>query len=357
MYKLNKKAALLKPYEPLKGKYRIRLDANESFIPLDREIVNEIAEEIKKVEFNRYPDSLAENACAAFADYYGLDRQFVTAGNGSDELISVIINGLFERGDSIVITSPDFSMYRIYCGLAEINPVIYNKKEGVDISAEEIVETVKKSGAKGLIFSNPCNPTSKGLCEDDVKKIINSLPDTLIVLDEAYMDFDGGGLLKEAAGYDNLIVLKTCSKFGLAAIRLGFAVAGRTLTNALRAIKSPYNVNSLTAAAAAVVFKHKEYLKACVAKIISQREKLYNLLKDVKGIKVVNGVTNFVFVHTEKSKAIYESLLKKGIAVREMGGCLRITAGSDNENAALIKALTETLDNLNKNIDCYQEAL
>jgi histidinol-phosphate aminotransferase len=347
MYELNKKAALLKPYQPLKGKYAIRLDANESFIPLDGEIVNEIAEEIKKIEFNRYPDPLAQNACAAFADYYGLDKEFVTAGNGSDELISVIMNGLFERGDSVVITSPDFSMYRIYCGLAEINPVIYNKKEGVDISPEEIIGVVKKSGARGLIFSNPCNPTSKALCRDDVRKIICSLPDVLIVLDEAYMDFDGGGgLLNEAVKYDNLIVLKTCSKFGLAAIRLGFAVAGKTLTDALRAIKSPYNVNSLTAAAAAAVFRHKEYLKSCVAKIISQREKLYDLLKDIKGIKAVNGVTNFVFVYTEKSQSIYESLLKKGIAIRETGGCLRITAGSDSENAALIGALKETLENL-----------
>ncbi len=344
MYKLNQKAASLKPYEPLKGNFTVRLDANESYKPLDKNIVDEIAEEIKKIEFNRYPDPLAENACTAFAGYYGINKDYVTAGNGSDELISVIINGFFGKGDKVLITSPDFSMYGIYCRIAETDALVYGKDNNFDITPAEIVEKAKGFGAKGLIFSNPCNPTSRALNNEEVKYIINSLPQTLIVLDEAYMDFYGEGLIVEAQKYNNLIVLKTCSKaFGLAAIRLGFAVANKVLTNALRALKSPYNVNSLTAAAGAVVLRHKDYLKKCAAEITAQREKLFAALSGIKGVKVYNSCTNFVFIYTSKSKQIFESLISKGIAVRLQGECLRVNAGNDGENVMFIKAFKEAL--------------
>lgn len=344
MYKLNEKAASMQPYQPLKGNFSVRLDANESYIDLSQSIKEEIAAEIKKIEFNRYPDPLAENACTAFADYYGIDRELVTAGNGSDELISVIINGFFERGGKVVITSPDFSMYGIYCRIAEINAVTVKKDQNFDITADDIISAAKSNNAKGVIFSNPCNPTSRVLPPNEIMRIISSLQDTLIVLDEAYMDFYGEGLLKESGKYNNLIVLKTCSKaFGLAAIRLGFAVACKTLTNALRALKSPYNVNSLTAAAGCVVLGKKDYLISCSQKIINQRKKLYNMLSGVNGIKVYESASNFVFVYTEKSEKIFNSLLNKGIAIRQLGDCLRINAGSDSEQEIFFKAFLEAL--------------
>lgn len=344
MYKLNDKIAGLKPYKPLLGDFSVRLDANESYLSLTKELKEKIVEEIKKIDFNRYPDPLAEKACTAFADYFNLDKNFVTAGNGSDELISVIVNGFFKRGEKVLVTSPDFSMYAFYCYLAEVEAVTLNKDFNKKITAKEIISVAKSNNVKGLILSNPCNPTSEYLSDDDIFLIIKSLPDTLIVLDEAYMDFYGKGIVQKAACFDNLIVLKTCSKsFGLAAIRLGFAIAGKTITNAIRAIKSPFNVNTLTVVAATVVLKDKEYLKQCTKKIIKQKNKLENMLKEIKGIKVVNSATNFVYIKTEKPKEIYEYLLKKKIAIRQLGDYLRINAGSDKELQTFIKAFKEAL--------------
>lgn len=344
MYKLSEKAAAFAPYQPLKGDYTVRLDANESYMDLSEHIKEEIAIRIKEIKFNRYPDPLAENVCLAFSDYYGIDKDYITAGNGSDELISVIVNGFFNRGGKVVLTSPDFSMYSIYCKIAEINTVNLIKNDIYEISADDIINAATENNVQGIIFSNPCNPTSKVMTSSEVSRIIKSLPDKLIVLDEAYMDFYGEGLIKEAAGYDNLIVLKTCSKaFGLAAIRLGFAVCCKTLTNALRAFKSPYNVNSLSALAGEVVLRKKEYLSDCAKKIILQKNKLYKMLCGVKGISVFESASNFVVVKTEKADNIQKSLADKGIAIRRLGDCLRINAGSDTEQEIFFKAFKEAL--------------
>lgn len=346
MYKLSDKIANLTSYEPIKGDFSVRLDANESYIPLDISIVAEIAKEIQKIDYNRYPDPTAERACKAFGEFYGIESSFITAGNGSDELISVIINGFFKKGEKVVITSPDFSMYKFYCHISEVEAVILNKSADFEMTAEQIIGLVKNSNAKGLVLSNPCNPTSRGICKADVLLIANSLPDVLVVIDEAYMDFDDMSILNTANGFDNVIVLRTCSKaFGLAAIRLGFAVANSKITKAIRAIKSPYNVNTLTNVAGSVVLSHKDYLKECTQKIIAQRKKLFTMLKQIEGITVIDSLTNFVFIKTKNSENIAKSLQEKGIAIRQMGDTLRITAGSDSELEMFIKAFN-TIYNL-----------
>ena len=342
MYKLCDKIKNLTPYEPLVGDFPVRLDANESYISLPKEIVDEITEEISKVKFNRYPDALAENVCTAFAKYYGIDKKYVTAGNGSDELISIIINGFFEKGDSVAITSPEFSMYKFYSHLSELKVVNIQKNDSFIISADEIISEVICSKSKGLIISNPCNPTTCGIEKSDIIKIVESLPETLIIIDEAYMDFMGDPILKTSVKYDNLIILKTCSKnFGLAAIRLGFAVANPVITNAIRAIKSPYNVNTLSAIAGSVVLRYSDYLKDCTKKIIGQRKKLYEKLKKIKGIEVIDSKTNFVFVKVKNPEIIFKQLLFCGIAIRNLGAYLRINAGSDEENEIFLKAFKE----------------
>lgn len=344
MYKLNEKAASLKPYQPIKGQFTARLDANESFMDLSEEIKEEIAKSIKQIEFNRYPDPAAEKVCGAFADFFGLDKDLITAGNGSDELISVIVNGFFERGDKVVITSPDFSMYGIYCHIAELKAITIQKNCNLELSAEQIIFTAKENNAKGVILSNPCNPTSKAMGNKEILSIITSLPDTLVVIDEAYMDFMGEGIVKQAHKYSNLIVLKTCSKaFGLAAIRLGFAIANKTLTNALRALKSPYNVNSLSSAAGEVVLRHKDFLVSRTKTIIEQKQKLFDMLSAIEGITAYISSSNFVVVRTDKAKQIFEYVINKGIAIRLLGDCLRINAGSDSEQQAFIKAFKEAL--------------
>lgn len=344
MYILNNKISGLVPYEPVSGTYKIRLDANESCFNLPAEIMAQLHKVLDSLDFNRYPDPNAQELCTSFAGYYGIDAGCVTAGNGSDELISVILNAFLMKGDTLVTVEPDFSMYRFYASLSEVNCVQVQKKDGLAIDIGEVIRTVQKTGARAVIFSNPCNPTSKALCYDEVRKLLKGT-DALVVLDEAYMDFWEQSLLHEVNAYDNLLILRTASKaVGAAALRLGFAVANPVVTRALKAVKSPYNVNSFSQAAGAVLYKNRDYLSNVKKTIVSLRKALYNglieLLQDFPDrFALVDGNTNFVFIKTREAKDIFEYLLQNGIAVRLMGGYLRVTAGTQEENEAFLKTL------------------
>ena len=347
-YELNKKLSGIDPYSPVTENYPIRLDANESFINSGDRLSETLGETLKKIEFNRYPDPSAELAVKGFAEYYGLDPEMCTAGNGSDELISVIVGAFLEKGDTLLTLSPDFSMYAFYGYVDELKLQSLPKEENLTIDIRKVIEYCNNNNVKAVIFSNPCNPTSLGISRSDILKLIKNVF-CLVIIDEAYMDFWGESILDEVQNYDNLIVLKTCSKnMGMAALRLGFAVAGRTITSALKAVKSPYNVNALTQAIACDIFRNKAVLKEYTAEIVHSRKQLQMSLSELAERffvleRVYDSVTNFVFVKTPKAKEICEQLLQKGIAVRYMGGYLRITAGTENENQILTGALREIL--------------
>ena len=347
-YTLNDKLKDLKPYDPISGDYSIRLDANESFLELPIELLEKAQYAMADIAFNRYPDPNATELCESFGAYYGIDPALVTAGNGSDEWLFIIASSMLMRGDKILTVEPDFSMYRFYGFLAEAESVVYQKKEDLTIDVDALIAAVNESGAKVVLFSNPCNPTSLGLCREEVRKLITSVS-ALVVLDEAYMDFWDQSLLGEVAQYDNLIILRTCSKaFGMAAVRLGFAVANPKLTQTLRAVKSPYNVNSVSQKIGALVMNEQEVLHQALDEIILSRKALQISLKELESkypdqLYVYDSCTNFVLVRMPRAKEVFEGLLERGIAVRFMGDTLRITAGSAEENAQLLKNLESLL--------------
>ncbi|MCL1848725.1 MAG: aminotransferase class I/II-fold pyridoxal phosphate-dependent enzyme, partial [Clostridiales bacterium] len=188
-YELGKKVKQLKPYDASRRRRAIYLDTNESFLPVPKEMKRDLISLTRKVDLNRYPDPLAAKCCKAFGQYYGVDPALVTAGNGSDELIGLILSGFFSKGEKILIMEPDFSMYAFYAGLAELEVVRYQKTEDYRVEAAELIKLVKEENCRGLIFSNPCNPTSQGLRKMPVRALLKELPDTLVIIDEAYMDF------------------------------------------------------------------------------------------------------------------------------------------------------------------------
>ncbi|NLJ31817.1 MAG: histidinol-phosphate transaminase [Clostridiales bacterium] len=347
-YRLNDKIRDLKPYEPISGQYRIRLDANESFLPLPDDIIQKIRQETACAAYNRYPDSTAGELCERFAAYHGLNTESLTAGNGSDELISVLCNAFLMKGDSILTVAPDFSMYKFYASLSEANCVEYQKKPDLTIDVDDMIRCAARHNTKLIVFSNPCNPTSLGLKREEVRRLITSVP-ALVVVDEAYMDFWDQSLLPEAEQYDNLIILRTCSKaFAMAGIRLGFAVANPTLTKALHAVKSPYNVNTLTQKIGALILSEPEWIQASIRKVVESRDELYRGFRQLEAdvgadMHVYPTVTNFVLIRLENAKEIYDYLLKAGIAVRFLGDFLRITAGSGEENAEVLRVFADAL--------------
>ena len=348
MFQLNEKVKNLTPYEPISGTYEIRLDANESFLIFPKEIEDEMVAALRNSALNRYPDPMATKLVNGFSKYFNVNPDCVTAGNGSDEIISVIMNAFLQKGDKILTLEPDFSMYRFYAEIAECDSVKYQKDENLDVNIDDVIALAKKENVRIVIFSNPCNPTSRIVTKEDVRKLINSV-DSLVVLDEAYMDFAGDeSLLGEFEKYDNLIILKTCSKaLGSAALRLGFAVANKTLTNVIRAVKSPYNVNSVSQALGEVLFSHPDYIDKCIETVVNSRKELYNEILEIKSDKIekiYETNTNFVFMKVKNAKAVFEKMKDNSIIIRNMGDYLRITAGTENENAKMLETFRKVLE-------------
>lgn len=343
-YELCEKVRELEPYEPISGTYRIRLDANESFYNMPEEVKKEIKEMIDEINFNRYPDPRAWDLVCAFADYYGIDPKNVTATNGSDEVLYLLASAMLQRGSRVLVTEPDFSMYHFYSFLSENQVIEYQKKDHFKIDIDEFITCAKKNKIDMIIFSNPCNPTGQGMTREEARKLVESV-DCLVVLDEAYMDFWDQGLLQEVENYDNLIILKTASKaVGSAAVRLGFAIANDNITKALQAVKSPYNVNTLSQKIGECIFRKKELLKSRCETIIQNTKNLYNNLIQIKENYHINNMnidspcTNFLFIQVDFAEELFEYLLQNGIAIRyfKKYHSLRITTGTEEENKELL---------------------
>ena len=345
MYELNSKIRDLTPYKPLAGEYKIRLDANESFLPLPEDLKNAAADAVLSVPLNRYPDPTASALCRAFAARYDVPFENVAAGNGSDELISVIMQSFLMKGDAYAVVLPDFSMYNFYGYVSECRAVEIEKDGFWKIDVDKVIETCNNENVKLLIFSNPCNPTGQGLCREEVRRLIKGVR-ALVVLDEAYMDFWDETMLPEFAAYDNLLILKTCSKaFGLAALRVGFAVGDEKLVRAIKAVKSPYNVNSLSQAFAKCVLEDGDACDRAFSEIRASKAALETglraLAEKYPAIEIRDSVTNFAVVKSEKAEAIFRYLLENSIAVRYFKNmsALRITAGTAEENEAVLAAI------------------
>lgn len=342
-FELSEKIKSMEPYEPVTGDFRIRLDANESFITPSGEVLDSIKEAIAGVRFNRYPDPFATGLCALAAAYYGVRPELVVAGNGSDELISVIMNAFTQKGDKILTLSPDFSMYTFYSSLIECPCITMPKRDDFSIDVDAVIEAANKEDVRIIIFSNPCNPTSIGLDTKDIKKLISGVS-ALVVLDEAYMDFFDKSLIKEAQSFDNLIVLRTLSKaMGMAAVRLGFAIANPTLISAVRVAKSPYNVNAVSQAIGCAVLSYPEHIQRSITRINASRDELLTELeklgKETGKITPIAADANFVFAKAEQASDLYDALKESGILIRRFGDYVRITAGRNLETVELISAM------------------
>jgi len=322
-----------KPYKVLEGDYKIWLDKNENPFDIPTEIKEEILEELKNIPFNRYPHITADPLREKIAEFLGFEKGNIIVGNGSDELISLILK-LFE-GDHIVISSPTFGMYDFFA-----------KLEGIDLVDVPLDERFKlqnvedyAENAKAIFICSPNNPTGN---TQEREKIISILETGApVVLDEAYIEFAEGSNVDLVNEYDNLIVLRTFSKaFGLAGVRVGYAVTSKEIIDYLNRIKPPFALNSLSMRIAELTLDHYDLVKQNINYIIKERDRIY---KEFKGY-VYPSEANFLLMKLNA----YEFLLEKGIVVRKLGGRLdghiRVTIGKKEENDELIKALKEFLE-------------
>lgn len=340
--RLNPAIKGLSPFAYCGTGYGIRLDANESCLPLPSAIKAEIADCIaNRLELNRYPDDLTVELRRAYAEAFGVNAECVVPGNGSDELINMIVGRLIPYEGVVVGFRRDFGSYWSNAAIFGRKAVKLPRLDDLTFTADMLIEGAKKHNADLVIFSNPNNPSGAQLERGEVIHVIESL-DCLVVVDEAYMDFSDQSVLDLAGKYQNLIVLRTLSKaMGAAGARAGFAISTPELTYAMRSVRDAYNVSSLDQAAATILLRHPEYR----AETLSEIKRLMGILKsrlnaiaEKSGgkMRVYPSVVNFVLLWLEDAESVNEELHKKDISLRLLDKHLLRISVADEKTLDLV---------------------
>jgi len=336
----------LSPYHVAKADGVIKLDANESPYALPEPLRAELAAATSAVALNRYPDGPGDGVKARIRAAHALpDDAGVVLGNGSDELLQIITTTVAAAGATIVAPEPSFVMYRLYATYAGARFVTVPLRADFSLDEDAMVAAIERERPALVWLASPNNPTGRAYAPAAVERVVRAAPG-LAVIDEAYAAFAPHSFLPRVLEFPNLVVLRTLSKIGMAGLRLGYAVAHRAWTAELDKVRSPYNVNSLTQAAATVLLAHGDVFAEHAARQCAERERVAAALAGLPGVTVFPSAANFFVARFPDGAATFAALRAAGILVKNVGAwhpllqnCLRITLGTPAENDALLAAL------------------
>ena len=291
-----------------------------------------------------YPDPNGERLKRAVADYYGVQPAQVFVGNGSDEVLAHAFHGLFQHGKPLLFPDVTYSFYPVYCGLYGI---AYETIALDDRFQIDVADYARPNG--GIIFPNPNAPTGCLLALDAIERLLQANPDSVVLVDEAYIDFGGTSAIALVDRYPNLLVTQTLSKSrSLAGLRVGLAVGHPDLIEALERIKNSFNsypLDRIAIAGAAAAFEDREHFAQTCGQVIASRETVVAAMQAM-GFEVLPSAANFIFArHSQQDAArVAAGLREQGIIVRHfkqprIDQFLRITIGAPEQNQALLDAL------------------
>jgi len=338
----------LKPYVPgeqPKVSNLIKLNTNENpYAPAPG-----VIQAIKNAADNGlqlYPDPESADLKQTLADYYQVDANQVFVGNGSDEVLAHVFKALFTK--SVLFPDISYSFYPVYSGLFELDAEMIPLNSQFEIDADDYSRT---NG--GIIFPNPNAPTGILLELSKIEQILQQNPESVVVVDEAYIDFGGESAIALVDKYPNLLVIQTFSKSrSLAGIRVGFAIGHADLIEGLERVKNSFNsypMDKLATYGAIAAVEDEAYFEETRQKIISSRDWLVTELQQLN-FEVLPSKANFVFARHKQKQApeLAQALREQAIIVRHFSQAridqfLRITIGTDSECAALVNALKEIL--------------
>lgn len=321
----------------------LKLNANENPYPPSPKVLEAI-KEINENDLRRYPSSNTENLKKAAAEFYNVSEDMLFFGNGSDDVIALAFLAFFNSSKPILFPDITYSFYKVWCALFNIpyeNPKL---TDDFKINADDYA---KENG--GVILPNPNAPTSIGEGKEFIENILEHNKDSIVIIDEAYVDFGGYPSIELIEKYDNLVIIQTFSKSrSLAGARIGVAISNPYLISILDAVKNSYNsytVDSLAIKIGCASLEDKDYFIQTNKKICQTRDNTAKALKDL-GFTVLPSKTNFLFVtHTDKKAVdIFSYLKENNIFVRHFNlpridNYLRITIGTDEQMSALIECI------------------
>jgi histidinol-phosphate aminotransferase len=326
--------------QPKQSTRIIKLNTNENPYPPSPAAMA-VLRNFDEEALRRYPNPFANDFRQAISDVLNVPMDWVIAGNGSDEILNVLVRSCAEYQRRVVYPVPTYVLYHTLAEMQPADIVEVPYGEGDRLPIEQLVAA---NGAVTFIAS-PNSPSGHVVSNTDLRQLAAQLSGVLVI-DEAYVDFATETALPLIDEFENVLISRTLSKgYSLAGLRLGFGIANPTLLSGLFKVKDSYNIDAIACAVGAAAIRDQAYKNECAEKVKVSRAKLALDLKQL-GFQVPDSQTNFLFVKTPKgnAQAIYLALKERGILVRYfnqpgLDDKLRITVGTDEQNHTLIEAL------------------
>jgi len=332
----------------------VKLDVMESPYRLPEGLAAEIGQIVSEVEMNRYPVPTASKLRALIREVMqvpaGCD---VLLGNGSDECIQYITAAIARDGAVVMAPVPSFAMFSMHAFFYRLRFVGMPLREDFTLDTEAFLAAMAKEKPALVWLAYPNNPTGNAFPVADVERIIRAAPG-LVVIDEAYQPFAGATFMPRLAEFENMVVMRTVSKIGMAGVRLGYVAGRPEWIEAFNKTRSPFNINVLTEAVAIKLLQNKKVLDAQAAKVLEERERLKPELAKLAGLTVYPSAANFLLARVAGGKGagtrVFGRVKEQGVLVKDFSGghpllenCLRLTVGTPDENRILLAALREAL--------------
>ncbi|MDO9422570.1 MAG: histidinol-phosphate transaminase [Methylobacter sp.] len=330
----------------------IKLDAMENPYSWTENIKTDWLETLRDCPLNRYPDPEARQLTATIKRLNQIPDQFdVLLGNGSDEIIQLLLMAL-PASACVLAPDPGFVMYKQLSLCLGLNyhgiPLL---ADSFDLDLPAMRSAIEKYQPAVIFLAYPNNPTGNLFCEASIRDIVKTAKG-LVVIDEAYAPFADASFISSLGQYDNLLVMRTVSKLGLAGLRLGYVAGLPAIIEQLHKIRLPYNINSLTQITADFALSNKALFDQQTQQICAERSVVFNRLNALNGMTAYPSSANFILFKTPANRAndIFASIKQQGVLIKNLstqGGlladCLRVTIGKPEENTAFIAALTKSL--------------
>ena len=324
----------------------IKLNQNESPYDWPKEIKQEMADFLVEREWNRYPTFIPNELRTELGALYGLTRDQVIVGNGSNEMLITLFQALTSAGSAVLLSVPTFTVYALLANGMGRDLKTCSLKEDLTYDIDALCKLSTENPTGMMIVCTPNNPTGMAITEADVRRLL-SVHKGFLILDQAYVEFGGFNALELLAEFPQLIITRTFSKaMGGAGLRFGYMMGHEDIIAQINKIKLPYNISFMTEAMARILVKNHRVSEKFVAKLIEDREGLMSACKALPFDTVFDATAaNFFLVKLDKHVELFEYLITQNILIRNvssypmLSNCLRINVGTPTENSAIVTAL------------------
>lgn len=327
----------------------LKLDSNENFA-INKQLQQELIDSAKKnSDVREYPLGKSEKLVEALSKYLQIPPSMIGIGNGSDQILDLILSNFASKQTKILTSEPTFGFFEERCKLYAIPTIKIPFSIEMTLDMDNFISKSKKADI--LYIDSPNNPTGFQFKKDEIVELIKKF-DGIVIIDEAYGEFSDYSVANLTKKFDNLIVVRTFSKtFGLAGLRLGYVIANKKFIDVFtRVLQYPYPLNTLAIEAGVLALQKAEQISETIETIKQERSRIIKKLRESGAFDVFDSKANFVLFDARGAdKRIYTALLEQGISIRKLGkigkheGCLRVTIGTKEMNSKFLLAIRDLL--------------